>query len=130
MKSGNNEKINNTKTSIMIDKSLDEHNSMPLFQDKVDKANIVLKNVGLPKYNEKTIEQLEKENDDLSTRLIDLTFELNYNKEKELLELIRELYKNICDELACKESKLTKKQILTSVKKYLEQFAKDNKLKL
>jgi flagellin-specific chaperone FliS len=76
------------------------------------------------------IEELEKENDDLSTKLIDLTFELNYNKEKELLELVRELYKNISEELVCKESKLTKKQILTSVKKYLEQFAKDNKIKL
>jgi hypothetical protein len=76
------------------------------------------------------IEKLEKENDDLTTKLIDLTFELNYNKEKELLELVRELYKNICEELVYKESKLTKKQILMNIKKYLEEFAKNTKLKL
>ena len=79
---------------------------------------------------DKTIEQLEKEIDDLSTKLIDLTFELNYNKEKELLELVREIYKSINEELVCKESRLTKKQILMNIKRYLEEFAKNTKLKL
>jgi small-conductance mechanosensitive channel len=127
-------KINNEKTSIKIDNSLDEYKTMPIFQDKVDKANIALKRIGLPKFNNnnnnKTIEQLEKEIDDLSTKLIDLTFELNYNKEKELLELVREIYKSINEELVCKESRLTKKQILMNIKRYLEEFAKNTKLKL
>ncbi len=34
---------------IEIDKSLDKYSDMPLFQEKVDKANRVLKEVGLPK---------------------------------------------------------------------------------
>lgn len=78
---------------------------------------------------EKTIESLEEEIEKLNSKIIDLSFELNYNKQNELLELFREIYQNICDELKSKDSKLTKKQILLSLKKYLENFAKDNKIK-
>jgi hypothetical protein len=79
--------------------------------------------------NEK-IKNLEEENEDLKSKLIDLTFEMNYNKEKELVELVRNLYREIKLELTDKESELTKKQILNNVKKYLEEFAKNNKIKL
>lgn len=34
---------------IRIDKSLEKYKSMPLFQDKVDKSNEMLRTVGLPK---------------------------------------------------------------------------------
>lgn len=41
--------LNKRKTPIVtIDKSLEKFIDMPLFQDKVDKANAVLKNIGLP----------------------------------------------------------------------------------
>jgi len=76
------------------------------------------------------INKLEEENEDLKSKLIDLTFEMNYNKEKELLEVVRNLYREIKDELIDKEIKLTKKQVLTNIKKYLEEFAKNNKIKL
>lgn len=74
--------------------------------------------------------KLEEENEDLKSKLIDLSFELNYNKEKELIELVREIYSNVKEELTNKESKLTKKEILNSIKKYLEEFAKNNKIML
>jgi hypothetical protein len=76
-------------------------------------------------------ERLKEENESLKTRLIDLTFEMNYNKQNELLELVRTLYGEILLEINDKESKLTKKkQILNNVKKYLEEFAKNNKIRI
>ena len=36
---------------IKIDKSLEKYKTMPIFQDKVDNANDVLRKVGLPKLN-------------------------------------------------------------------------------
>ena len=42
--------LNSKKTPIVtIDKSLEKYKKQPLFQDKVDKANEVLRKVGLPK---------------------------------------------------------------------------------
>ena len=42
--------LNKRKTPIVtIDKSLEKYKKQPLFQDKVDKANEVLRKVGLPK---------------------------------------------------------------------------------
>jgi hypothetical protein len=46
----NVKKINGKKTPIItIDNSLEKFNDQPLFQDKVDKANEVIRKVGLPK---------------------------------------------------------------------------------
>ena len=73
---------------------------------------------------------LESEIEDLKTKLMDLTTELNYNKEKELIELVRTLYREINDEISDKQSKLTKKEILINIKKYFDEFAKYNKIKL
>jgi hypothetical protein len=43
------EDLNKRKIPIVkIDNSLKKFKDMPLFQDKVDKANETLKNVGLP----------------------------------------------------------------------------------
>jgi hypothetical protein len=36
---------------VRIDKSLEKYISMPIFQDKVDKANEALRTIGLPKLN-------------------------------------------------------------------------------
>jgi hypothetical protein len=42
--------LNDKKTPIVrIDNSLEKYKTMPIFQDKVDKANDVLRKVGLPK---------------------------------------------------------------------------------
>lgn len=42
--------LNKKKTPIVtIDNSLEKFKKLPLFQDKVDKANEILRKVGLPK---------------------------------------------------------------------------------
>ena len=42
--------LNEKKIPIVrIDKSLEKYKTLPIFQDNVDKANEVLKTVGLPK---------------------------------------------------------------------------------
>ncbi|MCF8372355.1 MAG: hypothetical protein K9H64_12075 [Bacteroidales bacterium] len=44
------QELNKKKTPIVrIDNSLEKYKKMPLFQDKVDKANEMLRTVGLPK---------------------------------------------------------------------------------
>jgi hypothetical protein len=42
--------LNKKKVPIVqIDDSLEQYKEKPLFQEKVDKANEILKNIGLPK---------------------------------------------------------------------------------
>ncbi len=42
--------LNEKKTPIVrIDNSLEKYKTMPIFQDKVDKANEMLRTIGLPK---------------------------------------------------------------------------------
>jgi len=72
------------------------------------------------------IEKLEKQVDDLTTRLIDLTFEMNYNKETELLEFVRELFVSLQNV----GEKLSKEEIIENLKNYIQVFAKDNNLQL
>jgi len=38
---------------VRIDNSLEKYKKMPIFQQKVDKANEVLRTVGLPKFAKK-----------------------------------------------------------------------------
>ncbi len=46
--------LNDKKTPIIrIDNSLKKYKVMPIFQDKVDKANETLRTVGLPKLPDK-----------------------------------------------------------------------------
>jgi hypothetical protein len=46
----NIKELNSKKTPIVtIDKSLEKLKAQPLFQEKVDKANEILRKVGLPK---------------------------------------------------------------------------------
>jgi len=72
------------------------------------------------------INELEKQVDDLTTRIIDLTFEMNYNKETELLEFVRELFVSLQNV----GEKLSKEEIIENLKKYIQVFAKDNNLQL
>ncbi len=76
------------------------------------------------------IEKLEAENEDLKSKLIDLTFELNYNKQTELIEFLREIYESIVQLMGTHNNKLTKKDVLISLKKYIEEFSKNNKIQL
>ena len=47
----NIKELNKKKSPIVrIDNSLEKFKSVPLFQDKVDKANEMLRTVGLPKF--------------------------------------------------------------------------------
>ena len=53
--------LNHKKTPIVtIDKSLEKFKGRSLFQDKVDKANEVLRRVGLPRKKKKSSKQLPK----------------------------------------------------------------------
>jgi hypothetical protein len=46
--------LNEKKIPIVrIDKSLEKYLNMPIFQDKVDKANEALRTIGLPKLTSK-----------------------------------------------------------------------------
>lgn len=77
------------------------------------------------------LEKLKQENEDLKDKLIDLTFEKKFNKEKELIDFIREIYSSVNEEMSLSsKSKLTKSQVLYSLKKYIEEFAKDNNIRL
>ncbi len=49
------QELNERKIPIVrIDNSLEKYKDMPIFQDKVDKANETLKTVGLPKLKGET----------------------------------------------------------------------------
>lgn len=48
------QELNKKKIPIVrIDNSLEKYKTMPIFQDKVDKANEALRTVGLPKLAKK-----------------------------------------------------------------------------
>jgi hypothetical protein len=49
------EELNKRKLPIIrIDNSLEKYKNLPIFQDKVDKANEMLRTIGLPKMKEKS----------------------------------------------------------------------------
>jgi predicted transcriptional regulator len=78
----------------------------------------------------KEIERLKEENEDLKTKLIDLAFEMNYNKQNELIEFLREIYDSVKSEISDEHSLLSKRDVLFSLQKYIEEFAKDNHIAL
>ena len=48
------EELNKRKVPVVvIDNSLKEYKNLPIFQDKVDKANEMLRSIGLPKGKKK-----------------------------------------------------------------------------
>jgi len=76
-------------------------------------------------------EKLLAENEDLKTKLIDLTFEMNYNKQTELIEFLREIYDSIKEETATSVyDKSSREEILFSLKKNIEEFVKNNNILL
>jgi len=72
------------------------------------------------------LEKLRKENEDLKDKLTDLTFELNYNKQTELIEFVRELYQS----LGNVGKNLTKKEMIENLRNYIREFTKNNKIQL
>lgn len=80
----------------------------------------------MDKEDNSKIKELEEKIDELESQLIDLTFTLNYNKEKELLEFVRDLYASLQNV----DEKLSKEDIVKNLKKYIQNFAKDNRLML
>jgi len=72
---------------------------------------------------------LRSENEDLKTRLTDLLFEMNYNKQTELIEFLREIYDSVIMEM--EEIDISSRdEILFSLKKNIEEFAKNNKINI
>jgi len=76
------------------------------------------------------IAKLKETIENLETRIIDYQFELNYNKQTELLEFVRELYSDIKKEISQKIKSPSKKLLLNNLKFYIEDFAKYNKITL
>jgi len=72
------------------------------------------------------LEKLRKENEDLKDKLTDLTFELNYNKQTELIEFVRELYQS----LGNVGKNITKKEMIENLRNYIREFTKNNKIQL
>ena len=72
------------------------------------------------------LEKLRQENDELMDKIIDQTFDLKNSKEMVLLEFLQELYNSLLNV----DEKLTKEDIIKNLKKYIENFVKDNKLNL
>ena len=74
-------------------------------------------------------EKLLAENEDLKTRLTDLLFEMNYNKQTELIEFLREIYDSVIMEM--EEIDISSRdEILFSLKKNIEEFVKNNNISL
>ena len=85
--------------------------------------------------DQERIAELEKQVDDLTSRIIDLTFEANYNKQDVLLEFVRELYGSLINAYANPDAeiwyeKLGKEEIIENLKKYIQKFARDNNIQL
>lgn len=72
------------------------------------------------------IKELELKLDEVTTKLIDLRFEMGYNKQNELIEFVRDLFNSVQNV----DEKLTKEEIIENLKNYIREFAKNNKLQL
>jgi len=76
------------------------------------------------------IEDLKEENEKLKNEILDLSFIVNYSKQDELLEFVRNLKESIDREINDKDSKLTKEELLNNLKKHIKDFAKYTKLNI
>ena len=74
--------------------------------------------------------KLKSANEDLKTRLTELLFEMNYNKQTELIEFLREIYYSIKEEMKDGLFKSNREEILFSLKKNIEEFVKNNNILL
>ena len=77
--------------------------------------------------DEEKILKLETENENLKERLTDLLFELNYNKQTELIEFLRNLYESTFDKNI---KKIPKNKMILNLRNSIEEFAKTNKIKI
>ena len=72
--------------------------------------------------NESYILSLEDKIESLTDKNLQLKDKIRFSKEDELLEFIKTFYDSVIDEIDYVESKLTKKEMLGSMKKILKNF--------
>lgn len=70
--------------------------------------------------NEPYILSLEDKIESLTDKNLQLKDKIRFSKEDELLEFIKTFYDSVIDEIDYVESKLTKKEMLDSMKKILK----------
>lgn len=70
--------------------------------------------------NESYILSLEDKIESLTDKNLQLKDKIRFSKEDELLEFIKTFYDSVIDEIDYVESKLTKKEMLDSMKKILK----------
>ena len=72
-------------------------------------------------------EKLQKELEETKSKLIDLMFEMNYNKQTELIEFVRSLYESTFDKNV---KKFSKSEILLNLRESIEEFARNNNINI
>lgn len=80
--------------------------------------------------NESYILSLEDKIESLIDENLQLKDKIRFSKEDELLEFIKSFYDSVIDEIDYVESKLTKKEMLDSMKKNIEEFSRIYKINL
>jgi tRNA A37 threonylcarbamoyladenosine dehydratase len=79
---------------------------------------------------ESYILSLEDKIESLIDENLQLKDKIRFSKEDELLEFIKTFYDSVIDEIDYVESKLTKKEMLDSMKKNIEEFSRIYKINL
>lgn len=79
---------------------------------------------------ESYILSLEDKIESLTDENLQLKDKIRFSKEDELLEFIKTFYDSVIDEIDYVESKLTKKEMLDSMKKNIEEFSRIYKISL
>lgn len=77
---------------------------------------------------ESYILSLEDKIESLTDENLQLKDKIRFSKEDELLEFIKTFYDSVIDEIDYVESKLTKKEMLDSMKKNIEEFSRIYKI--
>lgn len=80
--------------------------------------------------NESYILSLEDKIESLTDENLQLKDKIRFSKEDELLEFIKTFYDSVIDEIDYVESKLTKKEMLNSMKNNIEEFSRIYKISL
>jgi hypothetical protein len=80
--------------------------------------------------NESYILSLEDKIESLTDENLQLKDKIRFSKEDELLEFIKTFYDSVIDEIDYVESKLTKKEMLDSMKNNIEEFSRIYKISL
>ena len=80
--------------------------------------------------NESYILSLEDKIESLTDENLQLKDKIRFSKEDELLEFVKTFYDSVIDEIDYVESKLTKKEMLDSMKNNIEEFSRIYKISL